>query len=324
VLEGSVRKAGNRVRITGQLVEAETGRHLWADKFDGGLQDIFGLQDQITASVVSLIAPAVERAEIERTKQKPTDRMDSYDFYLRGRALANRMRTWPDARELFRKSSELDPEFGAAYAMAAWTLLMQQGVSGMPLSADEKAEALRLANIASKVGSDDAFVLANSGHVFSYLGQERDRGRSLVEQAVALNPNLAVAWYCRGWVLLSLEPIEAVESFERMIRLSPLDPLRIGARNGSSFAFFLLGRYEEGLAAAKKSIQFVANAHTLGAFIANAVSAGHAAEARKAAAQLLKRQPRFRASYALEAFPFRSHDQRERVAAALREAGIPE
>src|SRR5437868_226276 len=103
VLEGSVRKAGNRVRITGQLIEAASGRHLWADKFDGALEDVFGLQDQITTSVVGLLAPTLEQAEIERAKQKPTDRLDSYDLYLRGMALVNR-REFSAAGELFTRA----------------------------------------------------------------------------------------------------------------------------------------------------------------------------------------------------------------------------
>ena len=147
VLEGSVRKAGNRVRITGQLIEAATGRHLWADKFDGALEDVFGLQDQVTASVVGLIAPTLEQAEIERARQKPTDRLDSYDFYLRGMALANRRGSLAAARELFRKAIERDPEYGPAYAMAASTLMMEQGASGVPLGAEAKGEALRSAHL---------------------------------------------------------------------------------------------------------------------------------------------------------------------------------
>jgi TolB-like protein/class 3 adenylate cyclase len=324
VLEGSVRKAGSRVRISGQLIEATTGRHLWADKFDGALEDVFGLQDQITTSVVGLIAPTLEQAEIERAKQKPTDRLDSYDFYLRGMALAHRMRSLPEAREFFKKAFEQDPEYGAAYVMAAWTLMMQQGTSGVPLSAEMRSDAIRLANLGSRWGSDDAFVLARSGHVLTYLGHEYDRGASMVEQAVALNPNLAMAWYSRGWVSLMCGDAErAVESLERMIRLSPLDPLRIGAWNGCSFAFFHLRRFEEGRAAAMKSIQFAANAHTLGALIVNLVGAGRAVEAREAVAQLVNVQPDFRASHVHEAFPIRSADERDRIASALREAGLP-
>jgi TolB-like protein/class 3 adenylate cyclase/Tfp pilus assembly protein PilF len=325
VLEGSVRKAGNRVRITGQLIEAATGRHLWADKFDGALEDVFGLQDQMATSVVGLIAPTLEAAEIERAKQKPTDRLDSYDFYLRGMALANRLRSLPEARALFGKAFEQDPEYGAAYAMAAWTLMLQQSISGVPLSAEMRSEGIRLAHRAAAAGSDDALALARSGHVLTYLGHEYDRGTSLVEQAVALNPNLAMAWHCRGWVSLMCGDGErSVESFERMIRLSPLDPLRIGAWNGSAFALCLLRRYEEGCAVAKKSIQFVANAHTLGALIVNLIGAGRDAEAREAVAQLVKLQPDFRASHVREAFPVRSADERDRMAAALREAGLPD
>ncbi len=324
VLEGSVRKAGNRVRITGQLIEAATGRHLWADKFDGALEDVFGLQDQVTASVVGLIAPTLEQAEIERARQKPTDRLDSYDFYLRGMALANRRELLAAAREMFRRAFEQDSEYGAAYAMAAWTLLMEQSLDGVPLTSEMRADAIRLAHSGSRAGGDDAFTLARSGHVLTYLGHEYDRGASMVEQAVALNPNLAVAWFSLGWVALMCGEAErAIEGFDRMIRLSPLDPLRVGAWNGSSFALFQLRRYDEGCATATKAIQFSTNAHTLGAFIVNAASGGREPEARQVATRLLELQPDFRVSHVAEAFPVRSLDDRNRLAAALRQAGLP-
>jgi TolB-like protein/class 3 adenylate cyclase len=324
VLEGSVRKAGDRVRITGQLIEAATDRHLWADKFDGALEDVFGLQDQVTTSVVGLIAPRLEQAEMERAKQKPTENLDSYDFYLRGMALM-RTRTLTEARELFKKAFKEDPEYAAAYTMAAWTQVMQQSISGVPLTDEMRTEAIRFANLGSRLANDDAFSLARSGHVLTYLGHEYDRGASMTEQATALNPNLATAWNSRGWVALMCgEPERAIESFNRMLRLSPLDPLRIGAWNGSSFALFHLGRYEEGCASAMKSIQVAADTHTLGAYIVNSVRAGRAAEAREAVAQLLKLQPDFRASHAQEAFPVRSQEVKDRITAALKEAGLPD
>jgi TolB-like protein/class 3 adenylate cyclase len=323
VLEGSVRKSAGRVRITGQLIEAATDRHLWADKFDGALEDVFDLQDQVTSSVIGLIAPKLEQAEIERARQKPTESLDSYDYFLRGMALTKK-RTLAEARELFRKAYEQDPEYSSAYAMAATTLMFEQGISGLPLTAEKRAEAIRLAHLASRVGSDDAFTLARSGHVLTYLGREYDRGTSMVEQAVALNPNLAIAWYSRGWVTMMCGDAErAIESFDRMIRLSPLDPLRVGAWIGSSFAFFCLGRYEDGCASAIKSVQVVADAHTLGAYIVNAIRAGRAAEAQEAAARLLRSQPDFRATHAEEAFPTRSSELRDQIIAALREAGLP-
>ena len=325
VLEGSVRKAGNRVRITGQLIDATTDRHLWADKFDGPLEDVFGLQDQVTASVVGVIAPALEQAEIDRTRQKPTDRLDSYDLFLRGVALMNKMGSLPEAREFFKKAFELDPDYSAAYAMAATTLMTQQSVRGVPLSAEMRADAIRFADIGSKSGDDDAFVLAISGHVLTYLGHEYDRGAAMVERAVALNPNLAIAWFSRGWVtLMRGEGERAIESFDRMIRLSPLDRLRIGAWNGSSFALYQLGRHEEGCAVAMKSIQLVKNAHTLCAFAINAVGAGRINEAREAIAELLKLRPGFRTSHVEEAFPVRAAAGRENMTAVLREAGLPD
>src|SRR5580704_10749539 len=155
VLEGSVRKSGGRVRITGQLIEAATGRHLWADKFDGALEDVFDLQDQVTGSVVGLIAPKLEQAEIERARQKPTESLDSYDFFLRGMALVNK-NALAEARALFTSAYQRDPEYGPAYAMAATTLMFEQAGSGVPLTAERRAEAIRLANSAARVAGDDA------------------------------------------------------------------------------------------------------------------------------------------------------------------------
>jgi len=327
VLEGSVRKAVNRVRITGQLIEAETDRHIWADKFDGGLEDIFDLQDQVTSSVVGLIAPKLEQAEIERAKHKPTERLDSYDFYLRGIELVSTrtLAPLPKALELFKKAFERDPDYAAAYSMAAWTILLQQSISGIPLTDKKRTDAIRLANLGATKGIDDAFALSRSGHVLTYLGHEYDRGASLVEQAVALNPNLANAWHSRGWVSLMCDEYErSIESFDRMIRLSPLDPLRVRAWNGIAFAFFSLSRYEEGFVSANKAIQFLTEAHSMGAYIVNAVRTGHTLEAREAATRLLKLQPDFRASHAQKAFPIRSQETQDRIAAALREAGLPD
>jgi TolB-like protein len=324
VLEGSVRKAGNRVRITAQLIEAATNRHLWADKFDGGLEDVFDLQDQVTSAVVSLIAPKLEMAEIERVRQKPTEKLDSYDLYLRGTALLHQ-RTWPQAYGFFKAAIERDPDYAAAHAMVAWALLIRQSVSGAPLSAEAKDEAISHARKASRLANEDAFVLARVGHVLTYLGHEYDRGASMVEQAVEFNPNLATAWYSRGWVaLLCAEGARSVESFDRMLRLSPLDPLKIGAWSGTSFALFQLARYAEGRAAALKATQQSTDAHSLSALAANAIRGGHEAEAQQAVARILRINPDFRVGLAREAFPVRSPEERERIVAALRDAGLPD
>ncbi len=176
VLEGSVRKAGSRVRITGLLVEAATDRHLWADHFDGALEDVFGLQDQVTAKVVGLIAPKLEQAEIERSRRKPTEKLDSYDFYLRGMALGISRRKRPEARDLFTEAFERDAEYAAAFAMAAWTFVVQQVTGGLPLTAEMRADAVQFARLGARAANSDAFTLARCGHVLTYFGHEYDRG----------------------------------------------------------------------------------------------------------------------------------------------------
>jgi adenylate cyclase len=325
VLEGSVRKVRDRLRITGQLIEAATDRHLWADKFEGAIQDVFELQDQITTSVVGLITGKVSEIEIERAKQKPTNRLDSYDFYLRGHAWMNKRKPLPEGYDCFRKAFELDPEFGAAYAMAAFALMMQQYVSGVPLTAGLRAEAIRLANLGSKIGNDDAGAVARAGQVLAYFGHEFDRGAEMVDLSVRLNPNLAIAWQARGWVnLMCGEPDRALDSFERLMRISPAPAARIGDWAGIAMAQFGLGRYEDGYASALKSTAFVVNTLTLVALIGNAALAGHEAEARRAVAQLLKLQPDFRVSNAEEIILTRSPERRERFKTALRLAGVPE
>ena len=325
VLEGSVRRVGDKVRISGQLIEAATGNHIWADRFDGGLGDVFGLQDQVSTSVVGLLAPRLEQAEFERARQKPTDKLDSYDFYLRGTALLHQRSSLIEAHDFFRKAIERDPEYAMAHAMVAWMWMARQAIYGMPLIAEARAEAIRHARLAARLAAEDPFVLATAGHVLTYLGHEYERGLTMVEQAVVLNPNLAIAWYSRGFVYLLCDEAEpAIESFDRMIRLSPLDPLRLSAWNGSSHAFFCLGRHEDGCAAAMKSMQFDANAHSLLAFAINAIRVGRKEEANKAVSRVLKLQPGFRTSHVSEAFPVRWPQRREEIAAALREAGLPD
>jgi adenylate cyclase len=325
VLEGSVRKASGRLRITGQLIEAATNNHLWADKFDGAIEDIFDLQDQVTTSVVGLLAPAIEQVEIERAKRKPTERLDAYDVYLRGEALLRNGGSSRAAAKLFTEATQKDSEYGAAYAMIAWTILRRQAATGVSLPPELREEAVRLATTAEKLANGDAFVLARAGHVFAYVARQYDRGLSLTADAVALNPNMATAWYSRGWVaLLSAEPALALESFDRMLRLSPLDPLRGTAWNGKAFALFCLDRFAEGQEAAARALQVFKDVHTLGALILNQVGAGRIEEARETVTDLLQLQPGFCASSSIEAFPVRSSAIRDRMVKSLQKAGVPQ
>ncbi len=202
VLEGSVRKAADRMRITGQLIDATTGGHLWADRFEGTLDDIFELQDQLTENVVGAIAPQLERAEIERAKRKPTASLDAHDYYLRG--MANLHRGTRDAIDealaQFHHALQLDPNFASAYAMAAWCHLWRKANGWMTDRPQEIAEGARLARRAVELGRDDAVALTRSGHALGHLAGDLDGGIALIDRALVLDPNLASAWFLGGFL----------------------------------------------------------------------------------------------------------------------------
>src|SRR5262249_20953574 len=222
LLEGSVRKSANRVRIAGQLVDASSGAHLWADRFEGAIEDVFELQDQVTANVVGAIAPRLERAEIERARRKPTESLDAYDLFLRG--LANEYKRTREAIEealrLYYKVIELDPEFSAAYAAAAMCFTRLKAFGWVVDREQQIAEARRLARRAVQLGKDDATALSIAGFVLAHVSKELDDGAAFLDQAVLINPNLASAWSFRGWVKLWLgESGQAVECFSHGMRL---------------------------------------------------------------------------------------------------------
>jgi adenylate cyclase len=193
VLEGSMRKSANHVRITGQLIDASNGTHIWADRFDGAIDDIFDLQDQVTASVVGAIAPKMEQAEIERAKRKPTENLDAYDYYLRGMASVYRATkdTYGDALRLFYKAIELDPNFASAYGMAAWCYAWRKMNGWMADRAMESAEAARLALQAVELGKEDPVALSMGGFALAFVVGEVEDGAILIDEALILNPNLA-------------------------------------------------------------------------------------------------------------------------------------
>ncbi|TMJ44918.1 MAG: adenylate/guanylate cyclase domain-containing protein, partial [Alphaproteobacteria bacterium] len=234
VLEGSVRKAANRVRITAQLIDAASGTHLWADRFDGALEDIFELQDQVTESVVGAIAPKLEQAEIERARRKPTESLDAYDYYLRAHASIH---PWTregneEALKLFYRAIELDPGFASAYGMAAWCCFQRKVSGWMQDRGREIAE--------------NAVALSAAGFVLAYVVRDMTAGVPLIDRAVALNPNLAWAWLYSGWARIWLgRPDAAIEHLAHAMRLSPLDPLIADVQAATAHAHFFAGRYDE-------------------------------------------------------------------------------
>jgi TolB-like protein len=202
VVEGSVRKAGERVRITGQLIDASTSAHLWANRFDGGLEDIFELQDQVTASVVGAIAPKLEQAEIERAMRKPTESLDAYDHYLRGMAAMHLWMREDNSEALlhFQRAIELDPNFASAYGLAARCYSQRKACGWVADRERESDAAERLARRAVELGKDDALALATAGITLAFVVGDLDDGAAYIDQALALNPNLAWAWLFNSFV----------------------------------------------------------------------------------------------------------------------------
>ena len=330
VLEGSVRKAANRVRITGQLVDTATGAHLWADRFDGGLGDIFDLQDQVTESVVGAIAPAVEKAEIERARRKPTESLDAYALYLRGLArfyqFAGRQAN-EEALRLFNRAIELDPDFATAYARAAHCYVYAKNSGWFSGAANEIAEVARLAQRAVELGKDDAIALADSGYALVYVVHDLEAGASLIDRALGLNSNLAEAWNWGGWVKIFLgEQETAIERFARGMRLSPLGPRVTGMRGGTAYAQFFLGRYDEAASWATMALQDSPD-YQPGLRIAAASNAmaGRPEQAHKAMARLRQLNPALRVSNLKDVRgPFRRAEDLSPYEEALRRAGLPE
>ena len=329
VLEGSVRKAANRVRITGQLVDTATGAHLWAERFDGGLGDIFDLQDQVTESVVGAIAPAVEKAEIERAKRKPTESLDAYALYLRGLAkfyqFASRQAN-DEALRLFNSAIELDPDFASAYGRAASCYVYAKANGWISVTANEIAEVTRLAQRAVELGKDDAMALAASGWALAYVVRDLEVGAGLVDRALVLNSNLAEAWSFGGWVKNWLgEPEAAIERFARAMRLSPLDP-SLRTPSGTAHAHFFLGRYDEAASWAAMALQDNPD-YQPGLRIAAASNAmaGRPEQAHKAVARLRLLNPTLRVSTLKDVLgPFRRAEDLLRYEEGLRQAGLPE
>ena len=328
VLEGSVRKAADRVRITAQLIDAANGVHLWADRFDGAIEDIFDLQDQVTTSVVGAITPTVEQAEIGRAVLKPTESLDAYDHYMRG--LASQYQ-WTigatnEALQHFYKAIELDPKFALAYALATSCYSWRKMNGWVTDPAREISETKRLAERAAQLGQDDAQALCWSGGALVFVVGEVDEGVALVERALRLNSNLMDAWLSSGLVRLLLGEWDvAIDHFARAMRLSPFEPSLFIMQAGTATGHFYTGRYDEAAAWAAKSIgenpKYVPVWRTAAA--SNALL-GRQEQAQNAMARLRQLDPTLRIATLKSVIPNLRPDLLARMIDGLRKAGLPE
>jgi len=324
VLEGSIRKSKNQVRITGQLIDASTGGQLWAGRSEGNLEDVFGLQDQITESVVGQIAPELERAEIDRAKRKPTERLDAYDYFLRGMANFHQQtnETNSEALRLFYKAIELDPDFALPHGLGGICYSRRKTRGWATNNAQELAEAERLARRAVELGRDDAVALYTAGFTLAHVVGDLDAGADLIDSALAIDPNSAGGWYYGGWVKIMLgEPEQAITYQARSMRLSPMDPLRGLMRTATGFAHLLAGRYDEAISWAQKACLDQPNFPVAWRLLASSSAlSGRLDQAQKALARALQLDPGLDMS-TLSA-TFRRAEDFERYAEGLRLAGL--
>ncbi len=325
VLEGSVRKAGNRVRITGQLIDAATGGHIWADRFDGNLEDIFELQDQMTSSVIGGILPSLDMAEMERAKRK-TENLQAYDYYLRSLASLSRFtpEASPDALANARKSVELDPEFALGHTMIAWSINVRWAFRWTVDHAAEAAEAEQAIRRALALGSHDARVLAICGQALFVVLRRPEEAALHLAQAIKFNPNLADAWTTQAAVRIARdEPQAAIGDLERAMRLSPVDIRNWYKLTLMARAHNLCGKHEEALACAAEAPHLRPNfPHAATEQIVANTLAGHIDVARELMTRYRALQPNDRVSSYRP--PHLSASSTLKYREALRVAGLPE
>jgi adenylate cyclase len=328
VIEGSVRRAGSRVRLTAQLIEASSNTHLWADKYDGALNEVFELQDQIVASVIGAIQPKLRTAEIARASRKRTSSLDAYDLVLRSfpKQAPTTRNGLAEAIELLDRAIALAPGYAEALAYAAWCRVLRpsNGYSSDPTR--DFREAADLAERALKADPGNPVALRSAGFVVAFKDRDYQMGWDLIDQSLAIDPNSASSWAWRGWVsAFAGAPENATTEFAKAIRLSPFDLWLNAYSIGMSFALLTSDRFEEGLRWARKGMQegpYWGAAHRF--LIAGLVLTGQDAEARAAAQRYLALEPGFSMQHLIETGPYRRTPNQERVFSAMRLAGLPE
>jgi adenylate cyclase len=326
VLEGGVRKAGSRVRITAQLLEAETGAHLWADRYDGKLEDVFDLQDQITEQVVGVVEPSVRQSEIERSRRKRPENLDAYDLYLR--ALPHMRSVMPaDARiaaGLLEDALKLDSDYATAHAFIAWCheiCFMRGGFDEA-----DKTIGLRHAHTAIASGTDDATTLAVAALVIASLSKDHKAALSAVERALSLNPSSATALYWGALIHASSGNSAAATAYaNRALRLSPFDPVAFAAHEALGHVAFQEARYDDAASCYAKAVQANPRFSLLYCIQAAALAlAGRLEEARPIVVRLLELNPGFRSNEVFDYAPLLNRSLADKLKEGARLLGLPE
>ncbi|MBV8320013.1 MAG: adenylate/guanylate cyclase domain-containing protein [Hyphomicrobiales bacterium] len=328
VLEGGVRKAGNRVRITGQLIDTTTGAHIWADRFDGALDDIFDLQDQVASNVAGAIEPKLRQSEIERASRKPTANLTAYDLYLRALAQSYRYTEegLAEAVVLARQALATDPSYAPAAAMVGWCRALQRVQGWGELSADDIAEVVRLARQALDAERDDAETIWQAAYTLFFFAGEVAIAAAAVDRALALNPNAAHAWLIRGHIhALRNQPDAAIEAIERARRLSPFDPYAFFYAFQIAVAHLAARRFEQLIEGADRALHDLPRLVSAMRFKVVAYAhLGRLDEARAELGRVLAIDPKLTIAGYREYAHWAAPEVLELLVTGIRLAGLPE
>ncbi|QRM28522.1 adenylate/guanylate cyclase domain-containing protein [Microvirga sp. VF16] len=326
VLEGSVRRSRDKVRITAQLIDATTGVHLWADRYDGAVDDIFDLQDRITACVIGAIQPSIRAAEIERSRRKRPDSLNAYDLVMQALphvwsldAASNEV-----ASRLLNEALKLDPAYALALSLASWCSGQRAIYNWSTHPENDRRDALEKARAAADLDSDDPFVLTVLGAAHA-ITREFETAVLLLDKALALDPNSAWAWNRSGWLrTFRDDPETGIDHFQRAIRLSPFDPMVFNSYAGIGDAHFVAGRYAEAVQWLERAYLAHPKASWINRFLAASYALdGRQDEAKACVQRLLTTYPGLTVTAVRAAPPF-SPEAINRLCEGLRRAGLPE
>ena len=328
LLEGSVRRMGQKLRVTAQLIETAGGKHVWGHRYDGTLADVFDFQDQITETIVGTIEGMFHRAEAERVGQKRPESMEAYDYLLHGLAYMNKVtpEDTKTALQYFYKAIEKDPGYGRAYAYAAWCYRRDVQLRGMMLSKEDQAEAIRLIEAALKADKDDPIVLWHAAGLKAYFERDFDGALALAERSLSIDPNSPRAWNTSASIHIAMGHSEVARKHaEHVIRISPRNPSHWVSYTHIAEANLQDMRYQEAADAAKKALQlnnYMVPAHLV--LAASCVHLGRFDEAQAAIKRALHLNSKLTIARMPELFPIARYKNLDAYLDGLRNAGLPE
>jgi adenylate cyclase len=326
VLDGSIRKAGSRLRIAGQLVDATTARQVWADRFEGDVADIFELQDKVTESVVGAVEPSIRLEEIRQARTKPTEFITAYDLYMRAlpRFYSMTREGFADVRRLTNEALSIDPDFTLAKALGAY--IRSISVSQVWHEPDDVRVAIRMAREVMAEARDDPTSLRFAAQVLAYSAKDYDTALGAIERSLYLNPSSAQGYTGGGWVNAhASRPLVAIDHFHKAMRLSPLDPEKGIALSGIGMSYLMLERFEEALRWGEEALREMPNYGSSHRVVIGAlVGLGRMEEARTAARRLMEAFPTYNLALQIQINPWRDAAFARRYVGALRAAGVPD